>query len=491
MYGANEKGVARTSRLANEVGGWTKNIGSKTGSRVGELASKVKNAEWVNKVANGVKGSTSSIVNGTKPVFARGLSRALKRALIRTLGRSGATRTLNVAGKGMRFAGKGMRFAGKGMRFAGRVAPYADLALAGYGAYKGWTEGATKEGVEEQMRNNHKNYGGEYFDAAGKHFKNGDYLKGIGNYAMGQGRLVLASMDYYEHGKNIGMAGRLTYDTIAESYGQADRMKGMSAKSSALNARRAKRLGIKKSDYDAEVKMLLASEEGKKYRKRLEEKQNEDTGWFGDFIGNLLSFGGQNRAGKANVEDSVRMWADAQAKKNLSARQRAVEQSAKEAETAVARQSEEVRQLAGQIKEEAVKVASEQDAKSWTAGSYEGSSAGAAGVMNGELTPDATRQYNTPVKEMNATVEPVQTHVQQGRGAYSGQSDTVAEKARDALSRIEAWQGQKQGEEGMRGGNMNVEVHIIMDTDLLDARVVKVARENIKSILNKPGTATV
>ena len=384
-----------------------------------------------------------------------------------------------------------MRFAGKGMRLAGRVAPYADLALAGYGAYKGWTEGATKEGVEEQMRNNHKNYGGEYFDAAGKHFKNGDYLKGIGNYAMGQGRLVLASMDYYEHGKNIGMAGRLTYDTIAESYGQADRMKGMSAKSSALNARRAKRLGIKKSDYDAEVKMLLASEEGKKYRKRLEEKQNEDTGWFGDFTGNLLSLGGQNRAGKANVEDSVRMWADAQAKKNLSARQRAVEQSAKEAETAVARQSEEVRQLAGQIKEEAVKVASEQDAKSGTAGSYEGSSAGVAGVMNSGLTPEATRQYNTPVKEMNATVEPVQTHVQQGRGAYSGQSDTVAEKARDALSRIEAGQGQKQGEEGMRGGSMNVEVHITMDTKLFRAEVVKVARENIQSILNKPGTATV
>ena len=484
LYGANEKGVARTSRLANKLGEWTKNIGSKTGSRVGELASKVKNAEWVNKVANGAKGSTSSIVNGTKSVFARGLPRAPKRALIGTLGRSGATRTLNVAGKGMRFAGKGMRL-------AGRVAPYADLALAGYGAYKGWTEGATKEGVEEQMRNNHKNYGGEYFDAAGKHFKNGDYLKGIGNYAMGQGRAYLTAVDTIENFKNITMAGRLTYDTIAESYGQADRMKGMSAQSSALNARRAKRLGIKKSDYDAEVKMLLASEEGKKYRKRLEEKQNEDTGWFGDFTGNLLSFGGQNRAGKANVEDSVRMWADAQAKKNLSARQRAVEQSAKEAETAVARQSEEVRRLAGQIKEEAVKVASEQDAKSWTAGSYEGSSAGVAGVMNSGLTPEATRQYNTPVKEMNATVEPVQTHVQQGRGAYSGQSDTVAEKARDALSRIEAGQGQKQGEEGMRGGSMNVEVHITMDTKLFRAEVVKVARENIQSILNKPGTATV
>ena len=484
LYGANEKGVARTSRLANKLGEWTKNIGSKTGSRVGELASKVKNAEWVNKVANGAKGSTSSIVNGTKSVFARGLPRAPKRALIGTLGRSGATRTLNVAGKGMRFAGKGMRL-------AGRVAPYADLALAGYGAYKGWTEGATKEGVEEQMRNNHKNYGGEYFDAAGKHFKNGDYLKGIGNYAMGQGRAYLTAVDTIENFKNITMAGRLTYDTIAESYGQADRMKGMSAQSSALNARRAKRLGIKKSDYDAEVKMLLASEEGKKYRKRLEEKQNEDTGWFGDFTGNLLSFGGQNRAGKANVEDSVRMWADAQAKKNLSARQRAVEQSAKEAETAVARQSEEVRRLAGQIKEEAVKVASEQDAKSWTAGSYEGSSAGVAGVMNSELTSGTTRQYNAPVKEMNATVEPVQTHVQQGRGAYSGQSDTVAEKARDALSRIEAGQGQKQGEEGMRGGSMNVEVHITMDTKLFRAEVVKVARENIQSILNKPGTATV
>ena len=506
LYGANEKGVARTSRLANKFGEWTKNIGSKTGSRVGELASKVKNAEWVNKVANGVKGSTSSIVNGTKPVFARGLPRAPKRALIGTLGRSGATRTLNVAGKGMRFAGKGMRL-------AGRVAPYADLALAGYGAYKGWTEGATKEGVEEQMRNNHKNYGGEYFDAAGKHFKNGNYLKGIGNYAMRQGRLVLASMDYYEHGKNIGMAGRLTYDTIAESYGQADRMKGMSAQSSVLNARRAKRLGIKKSDYDAEVKMLLASEEGKRYRKRLEAKQNEDTGWFGDFTGNLLSFGGQNRAGKANVEDSVRMWADAQAKKNLSARQRTVEQSAKEAETAVARQSEEVRQLAGQIKEEAVKVASEQDVKSGTAGSYEGSSVGVAGVMNSELTPEATRQYNTPVKEMNATVEPVQTHVQQGRGAYSGQSDTVAEKARDALSRIEAgvngsskvggsseqgsapadnsMPGQGQSARGMQSGRINVEVHITMDTKLFRAEVVKVARENIQSILNKPGTATV
>ena len=92
---------------------------------------------------------------------------------------------------------------------------------------------------------------------------------------------------------------------------------------------------------------------------------------------------------------------------------------------------------------------------------------------------------------MNATVEPVQTHVQQGRGAYSGQSDTVAEKARDALSRIEAGQGQKQGEEGMRGGSMNVEVHITMDTKLFRAEVVKVARENIQSILNKPGTATV
>ena len=383
----------------------------------------------------------------------------------------------------------------------------------GYGAYKGWTEGATKEGVEEQMRNNHKNYGGEYYDAAGEHFKNGNYLKGIGHTALGLGRGVLASIDYYEHRKNIGMAGRLTYDTIAESYGQADRMKGMSAKSSALNARRAEKQGIKKSDYDAEVKMLLASEEGKKYRKRLEEKQNEDTGWFGDFIGNLLSFGGQNRAGKANVEDSVRMWADAQAKKNLSARQRAVEQSAKEAETAVARQSEEVRQLAGQIKEEAVKTVTEQDAKSGTAGSYEGSSAGAAGVMNGELTPDATRQYNTPVKEMNATVEPAQTYVQQGRGAYSGQSDTVAEKARDALSRIEAgvngsskvggsseqgsapadnsMPGQGQSARGMQSGRIYVEVHITMDTKLFRAEVVKVARENIQSILNKPGTATI
>ena len=484
LYGANEKGVSLASRTANKFGEWTKNTGNKTGYRVGEFASKLKKAEWVNKVANGVKGSTSSIVNGTKPVFARGLSRAPKRALIGTLGRSGATRTLNVAGKGMRFAGKGMRL-------AGRVAPYADLALAGYGAYKGWTEGATKEGVEEQMRNNHKNYGGEYFDAAGKHFKNGDYLKGIGNYAMGQGRAYLTAVDTVENFKNITMAGRLTYDTIAESYGQADRMKGMSAQSSSLSARRAEKQGIKKSDYDAEVKMLLASEEGKKYRKRLEAKQNEDTGWFGDFTGNLLSFGGQNRAGKANVEDSVRMWADAQAKKNLSARQRAVEQSAKEAETAVARQSEEVRRLAGQIKEEAVKTVTEQDAKSGTAGSYDENNAGVAGVMNSGLTPEATRQYNTPVKEMNATVEPVQTHVQQGRGAYSGQSDTVAEKARDALSRIEAGQGQKQGEEGMRGGNMNVEVHIIMDTDLLDARVVKVARENIRSILNKPGTATV
>ena len=383
----------------------------------------------------------------------------------------------------------------------------------GYGAYKGWTEGATKEGVEEQMRNNHKNYGGEYYDAAGKHFKNGDYLKGIGHTALGLGRFVLASMDYYEHGKNIGMAGRLTYDTIAESYGQADRMKGMSAQSSALSARRAEKQGIKKSDYDAEVKMLLASEEGKRYRKRLEAKQNEDTGWFGDFTGNLLSLGGQNRAGKANVEDSVRMWADAQAKKNLSARQRVAEQSAKEAETAVARQSEEIRQLAGQIKEEAVKVASEQDVKSGTAGSYEGSSAGAAGVMNSELTPDATRQYNTPVKEMNAPVEPAQTYVQQGRGAYSGQSDTVAEKARDALSRIEAgvngsskvggsseqgsapadnsMPGQGQSARGMQSGRINVEVHITMDTKLFRAEVVKEARENIQSILNKPGTATI
>ena len=480
LYGANEKGVSNASRLVNKFGNLTKNIGSKTGSRVGGLASKIKNAEWVNKVVNGVK--TSSIANGTKSVFARGLSRAPKRALIKTLGRGGATRTLNAVGKGARFAGKGMRLAGK-------AAPYADLALATYGAYKGWNAAATNEGVEEQMLNNSKNFGGEYLYAAGDDFKNGNYMKGIGHTALGLGRGVLASMDFLEHGKNIGMAGRLAYDTITESYGQAEKMKKLSAQTTTAHDEQASKLGIRKDDYDAEVKRLMESEEGKQLRKYHEAQQKKDTGWLSDFTGNLLSLGGHNRAGKANVEDTVRMWAEAQANKNLSAQQQTLESSAKEAETAVARQGEEFQRLVGLIEEATAKAVAEQDVKSGTAGSYEERIAGVAEAMNNELTSEATRQYNTPVKEMNAPAEPVQTYVQQGRGAYSGKSDTVAEKARDALSRIEAGQGQKQGEEGMRGGNMNVEVHITMDTKLFKAEVVKVARENLTSILNKPGIA--
>ena len=127
------------------------------------------------------------------------------------------------------------------------------------------------------------------------------------------------------------------------------------------------------------------------------------------------------------------------------------------------------------------------------------------------MTSEATKQYNIPVKEMNAPAEPIQTYVQQGRGAYSGRSDTVAEKARDALSRIEAganglskaggyseqgsapadnsMQGQGQDARGMQSGRINVEVHITMDTKLFNAEVVKVARENLTSILNKPGIA--
>ena len=503
LYGANEKGVSLASRAANKVGNLTKNIGSKTGSRVGGLASKIKNAEWVNKVVNGVKGSTSPIANGTKQVFARGLSRAPRRALIKTLGRGGATRTLNAVGKGARFVGKGVRLAGK-------AAPYADLALATYGAYKGWNAAATNEGVEEQMLNNSKNFGGEYLYAAGDDFKNGNYMKGIGHMAMGIGRGALASMDFLEHGKNIGMAGRLAYDTMVESYGQADKMKELSSQLSSLHASQAEKQGIKKDDYDAEVKRLMESEEGKQLRKYHEAQQKKDTGWLSDFMGNLISAGGHNRAGKAQVEDTVRMWAESQAKKNLSAQQQPSEQSAKDAETAIERQSEEVRQLVDRVNEEAVKDVAEQDVTSGTVDSYEDRVAGVAETMIDELTSGAIEQYNTPVKEMNAPVEPAQTYVQHGRGAYSGKSDTVAEKARDALSRIEAgvsgtskaggsseqgsapadnsMQGQGQDARGMQSGRINVEVHITMDTKLFNAEVVKVARENIQSILNKPGT---
>ena len=485
LYGSTEKGVSSASRLANKVGSWSLNL-SKWGS--------------------GVKGATSPIANGTKSVFARGLSRAPRRALIRTLGRGGATRTLNAVGKGMGYVGKGMRLAGK-------VAPYADLALAAYGAYKGWNAAATNEGVEEQMLNNSKNFGGEYLYAAGDDFKNGNYMKGIGHTALGLGRGVLASMDFLEHGKNIGTAGRLAYDTITESYGQADRMKELSSQLSSLHASEAEKQGIKKDDYDAEVKRLMESEEGKQLRKYHEAQQKKDTGWLSDFTGNLLSLGGHNRAGKANVEDTVRMWAEGQAKKNLSAQQQPSEQNAKDVETAVAQQSEKVWQLVDHINEEAVKDAAEQDVTSGTVDSYEDRVAGVAETMISELTSGAIEQYNTPVKGMNAPVEPAQTYVQHGRGAYSGKSDTVAEKARDALSRIEAgvngsskaggyseqgsapadnsMQGQGQDARGMQSGRINVEVHITMDTKLFNAEVVKVARENIQSILNKPGTATV
>ena len=397
------------------------------------------------------------------------------------------------------------------MSVAGKAAPYADLALAAYGAYKGWNAAATNEGVEEQMFNNYRNYGGEYLDAAGDDFKNGNYMKGIGHMAMGMGRGALATMDFVEHGKNIGTAGRLVYDTITESYGQADKMKELSAQTTTVHDEQASKQGIKKDDYDAEVKRLMESEEGRQLRKYHEAKQKKDTGWLSDFTGNLLSLGGHNRAGKANVEDAVRMWAEGQAKKNLSAQQQVMEQSAKEAETAVERQSEGVRQLADQTKEEAVKAVAEQDVKSGTAGSHEDNVAEVAETMINELTSEATRQYNTPVKEMNAPVEPAQTYVQQGGGAYSGKSDTVAEKARDALSRIEAgvsgtskaggyseqgsapadnsMQGQGQDARGMQSGRINVEVHITMDTKLFNAEVVKVARENLTSILNKPGIA--
>ena len=485
LYGSTEKGVSSASRLANKVGSWSLNL-SKWGS--------------------GVKGSTSPIANGTKQVFARGLTRAPRRALIRTLGRGGATRTLNAVGKGTRFVGKGVRLAGK-------AAPYADLALAAYGAYKGWNAAATNEGVEEQMLNNSKNFGGEYLYAAGDDFKNGNYMKGIGHTALGLGRGVLASMDFLEHGKNIGMAGKLAYDTVTESYGQADRMKELSSQLSSLHASQAEKQGIRKDDYDAEVKRLMESEEGKQLRKYHEAQQKKDTGWLSDFTGNLLSLGGHNRAGKANVDDTVRMWAEGQAKKNLSAQQQPSEQNAKDAETAVARQSEKVWQLVDHINEEAVRDVAEQDVKSGTVDSYEDRIAGLAETMIDELTSGAIEQYNTPVKEMNAPVEPAQTYVQQGRGAYSGKSDTVAEKARDALSRIEAgvsgtskaggyseqgsapadnsMQGQGQDARGMQSGRINVEVHITMDTKLFNAEVVKVARENIQSILNKPGTATV
>ena len=153
------------------------------------------------------------------------------------------------------------------MRLAGKAAPYADLALATYGAYKGWNAAATNEGVEEQMLNNSKNFGGEYLYAAGDDFKNGNYMKGIGHTALGLGRGVLASMDFLEHGKNIGMAGRLAYDTMVESYGQADKMKELSSQLSSLHASQAEKQGIKKDDYDAEVKRLMESEEGKQHRK--------------------------------------------------------------------------------------------------------------------------------------------------------------------------------------------------------------------------------
>ena len=89
------------------------------------------------------------------------------------------------------------------------------------------------------------------------------------------------------------------------------------------------------------------------------------------------------------------------------------------------------------INEEAVKDVAEQDVTSGTVDSYEDRVAGVAETIIDELTSGAIEQYNTPVKEMNAPVEPAQTYVQHGRGAYSGKSDTVAEKARDALSRSE------------------------------------------------------
>ena len=167
--------------------------------------------------------------------------------------------------------------------------------------------------------------------------------------------------------------------------------------------------------------------------------------------------------------------------------------------------------MADQTKEEAVKAVAEQDVTSGTVGSHEDNVAGVAETMINELTSGAIEQYNTPVKEMNAPVEPAQTYVQQGRGAYSGKSDTVAEKARDALSRIEAgvsgtskaggyseqgsapadnsMPGQGQDARGMQSGRINVEVHITMDTNLFKAEVVQVARENLTSILNKPGIA--
>ena len=249
---------------------------------------------------------------------------------------------------------------------------------------------------------------------------------------------------------------------------------------------------IKKDDYDAEVKRLMESEEGKQLFEQHLAKEMEKYSWSNDFMGNLISAGGHKRAGKAQAEDVVRMWAEGQAKINLSSQQQPSEQNAKNVETAVARQSEKVWQLVDHINEEAVKDVAEQDVKSGTVDSYEDRIAEVAETMISELTSGAIEQYNTPVKEMNAPVEPAQTYVQQGRGAYSSQSDTVAEKARDALSRIEAWQGQKQGEEGMRGGDKNeIVVYIVPNTNLFDARVAKVARENIKSIVNKPGTSMV
>ncbi len=476
-------------------------------------------------------GFGKNIASGTKSVFARGLARAPKRAMLKLLGIGKAQKLLGIgrkaAGYGAKMLGMGKKALGFGKNGAifrrgiGRGVnrlgikmfgkggwskgfKLLDVGLAAYGAYKGWNEAATKEGVDNQIAKNKQNYGINNFSAAGDAFKNGQYAKAAWEATKGIGRAAWSTMDFVEHGRNIGAAARLIGDTVSESYGQADKMKGLTQKSSELNARQAQKMGIDSVDYDNEVNRLLNSEEGRKKRAELEAQQKNDTGWRGNFMGNLLTFGGHNRAGKANVDDTMRAWAESQAKRNLGKNHRASHpvsntvQTASKPSASNANQGANVNLTSPALASPNSSSASQESTSTQQASTSESDakkegaqqSPTSQGVDAGTFAASPKTNKAREQKEFDSTAN-MKTLVRKlDTDATNGVVESQAARAPEGVQGNNA-NGNASGGSSTIEGNITIEINVKLDNDMLNGTVAEIVENNIQKwvqvALNNPG----
>lgn len=359
-------------------------------------------------------------------------------------------------GKGVGKAGKFVGEVGKGVgkgvgkvgktagSMAGTALQIVDAVLAGYGAIEGGIKAGSQEYVNKQMEKNYKNYGGEDINKGGAL----NVLKGIGKGA-------LASMDFLEHGRNIGTAGRLMWDTYWESKGQDVIAEAVSK--NASNAQKSNILrGVNdpklKEKFDAKKKEIMESDEyKKKYADEMEKASNE-YGWKNNFAGNLFSLGGHKRSADAHVKGNMEIWANERVKEELADE---------------IKKAHELQKKENKVKEQTVK-------------SNVAKGTAVKAKQTAVQQPERTEQTVSPRAKTESAIDTRNGYapVQRGRDAYAhGTGNVAADKAIDTLSKMAA------GKEEVNN-DLDITVHVLFNDPILEQKVVRIGRKHFQSMLH-------